>query len=43
MPPILVECPPSNGGDLLLAGTTMAGSGGVYVSFWVGEYDIVLI
>ena len=37
MPPILVECPPSNGGDLLLVGTTVVGSGGVDVSFWDGE------
>ena len=37
MPPILVECPPSNGGSLLLVGTTVVGSGGVNVSFWVGE------
>ena len=37
MPRILVECPPSNDGTLLLVGTTVVGSGGVYVSFWDGE------
>ena len=37
MPPILVECPPSNGGALMLAGTTVIGSRGVNVSFWVCE------
>ena len=26
MPPILVDCPPSNGGALLLVGTTMVDS-----------------
>ena len=35
--PILVECPPSNGGAILLLRTTTVGSGGVYVSFWAGE------
>ena len=34
---ILVECPPSNSGALLLVGTTVIGSGGVDVSFWAGE------
>ena len=42
MPPIFVECLPSDGGDLLLAVTTVVGSGGVDVSFWVGEDDRVL-
>ena len=28
MPPIFVECPPCNGGSLLLAGTTVVGSWG---------------
>ena len=28
---------PSNGGALLLVGTTVVGSGGVDISFWVGE------
>ena len=37
MPRILSEIPPSNGGSLLLAGTTVVGSGGVDVSFWSGE------
>ena len=37
MPPILVEFPPSNSGALLLVGTAVVGSGGVDVSFWVGE------
>ena len=31
MPPILVEFPQYNGGDLLLAGTMVIGSGGVDV------------
>ena len=43
MLPILVECPPSNGGSLLLSGTTVVGSRGVDVSLWVGGDDIVLI
>ena len=43
MAPILVECPPSNGGSLLLYGTMMVWYRGVYVSFWVGDDDIVLI
>ena len=43
MPPTLVECPPSDGGYLLLAGTMAVGSGGVDLSCWVGENDIVLI
>ena len=42
MLPILVECPPSNAVSLLLAGTTVIGSGGVYASFWVGE-DLELL
>ena len=33
----LVECPPFNGGSLLLAGTTVVVSEGVDVYFWVGE------
>ena len=37
MPRILVECPPSNGGALMLAGTTVIDSRGVNVSFWVGK------
>ena len=37
MPPMLVECPPSNGGSLLLVGTTEVGSRVVDASFWVGE------
>ena len=37
MPPIFVECPPSNGGDLLLAGTKVVGSGGFGESLWDGE------
>ena len=43
MPPILVEFPPYNGGSLLLTVTTVVGSVGVNVSFWLGENDIVLI
>ena len=43
MLPILVECPPSNGGSLLLAVATLVGSKGVDLSFWVGEDGIVLI
>ena len=35
MPPIFVEFPPSNDGTLLLAVTTVVGSGGVGVSFWL--------
>ena len=31
------ECPPSNGEALLIVGTTVVGSVGVNVSFWVGE------
>ena len=37
MPQILSEIPPSNDGTLLLVGTTVVGSRGVYVSFWDGE------
>ena len=37
MPQILVECPPSNGGALLLVGTTVVGYRGVDVSFWAGK------
>ena len=43
MPPILVDCPPSNGGALLLAGNRVVGFGGFGVSFWFSKYDIVLI
>ena len=43
MPQILVDPPPSIGGALLLDGTMVVGYGGVDVSFWVGEDDIVLI
>ena len=43
MTPILVECPPSNGVALLLVGTTVVGSGGIDVSFWVGEDLEVLV
>ena len=43
MPQVLEECPPSNGGALLLAGNRVVGSGGVDVYFWIGEYDTVLI
>ena len=44
MPPILVECPPFNGGSLLLVGTTVLGSGGVDVSFWAGEdFEILFL
>ena len=42
MPTILVYCPPSNAGSLLLDGTTVVGSLGVDVSFWVG-YDYILL
>ena len=37
MPPILVNFPPSNSVAFLLAVTMLLGSGGVNVSFWVGE------
>ena len=37
MTQILVEHPPYNCVALLLVGTTVVGSGGVDVSFWVGE------
>ena len=43
LPPIFVDCPLSNGGALLLAGTTVVGSGGFDESFWVGDYFKVLI
>ena len=39
MPPILVECPLYNGGDLLLAGTMVVGYGGVDVL----EYGILVL
>ena len=42
MPPIFVYYLPSNGGDLLLPGTTVVGSGGFGESFWVGDYFKVL-
>ena len=34
---------PSNGGVLLLVSTTVVGSGGVDVFFWVGEYFEMLV
>ena len=37
MPPIFIDYPPSNGGSLLLVGTTVVVSYRVGVSFWVGE------
>ena len=37
MPPIVVECPPPNGEDLLLFGTRVVGYGGVDASFWAVE------
>ena len=43
MPPILVEFSPSNGGALLLVGTTVVGYGLVYVSLWVGEDLLMLL
>ena len=43
IPPILVYCPPSNGGSLLLSGTKVVCSGGFVESFWVGNYFKVLI
>ena len=43
MPPILVEFTPYNGGSLLLARTTVVGSGGVDVSFWAGEDFEILV
>ena len=43
MPQILVEFPPSNGGALLLSGTTVVGSGGFNVSFWAGDnFELLL-
>ena len=43
MPPILVECPPSNGRALLLAGNVVVGSGGDDLSFWAGEDFYLLV
>ena len=43
MPPIFVDRKPSNGGALLLDGTTVVGSGDFGEYFWVGEYLKVLI
>ena len=43
MPTILVVCPPSNGGSLLLSGTTVVGSVGVNVSFWDGDNFELLV
>ena len=37
MPPILVECPPSNGGSLLLVGKMVVGSGVIDTSLWAGD------
>ena len=39
MPPIFVECPISNGGALLLAGTAVVGSWALIESIFYGEYD----
>ena len=41
--PIFVEFTPYNGGDLLLAGTTVVGSGVFGESYWVGKDLKVLI
>ena len=43
MPPIFVDCPMTNDGSLLLAGTAVVWSGGFGKSFWVGEYFKLLI
>ena len=43
MPPILVDCTPSNGGDLQLSGNTVVGSTGVDVSLWSGNQEGGLI
>ena len=37
MPPVFIECPLSNGVSLLLAGTTVAVSGGFGEAFCFGE------
>ena len=34
MPPTFVECPPPNGGSILLAGNIVVGSGGFGEYFW---------
>ena len=43
MPPIFVYYTPSNGGDHLLGGTKLIGSGSFGEYFWVGEDFKVLI
>ena len=43
VPPISVEFTPPHGGSLLLDGTMVVGSGGVNVSFWVGDYLELLV
>ena len=43
MPHILVECTSSNVGVLLLVGTTVVGSRGVDVSFWIGKDFEILV
>ena len=43
MPQIFVESPLYNGGSLLLVGTTVEGSKGVDVSFWVGVDSGILL
>ena len=43
MPPIFVECPPSNGGSVLLVETETLGSRGFGESLWAGKYFDVLI
>ena len=42
--PIFVECPPSDGGALLLVGTKVVGSWAFGESFWFGEdFDILIL
>ena len=43
MPPILVEFTLSNGGALLLDGTTVVRSGGFYASLWAGDNFELLV
>ena len=43
MPPIFVDCTPSNGVHLLFSRTKVVGSGGFGESLWVGDYLKVLI